>query len=180
MDQAVTKVPVKSEGKGNPPPTAFGDWRPFDTLRREVDRLFDGFTRPRRIGLSDRFPFDIEPFWRRDTSWVMAPVVDIVDKDKAYEITAELPGMAPADIDLKIAHGVLTITGEKKEETEEKKKDYCLSERRYGSFQRSFQVPDGVDADKVGASFEKGVLTVTLPKSAEARNQEKKIAITAK
>ena len=113
-------------------------------------RLFFGFTRPRGTGLSDRFSFDSEPFWRRDTNWVMAPVVDIVEKDNAYEITAELPGMAPADIDLKIAHGMLTITGEKKQETEEKKKDYYLSERRYGSFQRSFQVPDGVNADKGG------------------------------
>ncbi len=71
----------------------------------------------------------------------------------------------------------MTIKGEKRDEKEEKKKDYYLSERRYGSFQRSFGVPDGVDADKITASFKNGVLTVILPKSAEAQKSEKKIAI---
>ena len=71
----------------------------------------------------------------------------------------------------------LTIKGEKKDEREEKQKDYHLSERRYGSFQRSFGVPDGVDADKIEAHFKNGVLTVTLPKRPEAQKSEKKIAI---
>ena len=71
----------------------------------------------------------------------------------------------------------VTIKGEKRDEKEEKKKDYYLSERRYGSFQRSFGVPDGVDADKIAATFKNGVLTVTLPKTAEAQKSEKKIAI---
>jgi HSP20 family protein len=103
--------------------------------------------------------------------------VDIAEKDKGYEITAELPGMEESDIDVKYADGVLTIKGEKKEEKEEKKKDYYLSERRYGSFQRSFQVPENVAADKIDAKFANGVLTVRLPKSAEAQKNEKKIAI---
>jgi HSP20 family protein len=85
--------------------------------------------------------------------------------------------MEEKDIDVKFADGVLTIKGEKKEEREEKKKDYYLSERRFGSFQRSFRVPEGVDADKIDASFKNGVLTVMLPKSAEAQKREKKIAI---
>jgi HSP20 family protein len=92
-------------------------------------------------------------------------------------VTAELPGMSEADIDVKYVDGTLTIRGEKKEEKEEKKKDYYLSERRYGSFQRAFQVPNGVDADKIDAAFKNGVLTVTLPKSAGAVRNEKKIAI---
>jgi HSP20 family protein len=78
---------------------------------------------------------------------------------------------------VKFADGLLTIKGEKREEKEEKKKDFYLSERRFGSFQRSFQVPEGVDADKIVASFKDGVLTVTLPKSPEAQKKEKKIAI---
>ena len=81
------------------------------------------------------------------------------------------------NIDVKFADGALTIKGEKRDEKEEKKKDYYLSERSYGSFQRSFRVPDGVDADKIRASFKNGVLTVILPKSAEAQKSEKKIAI---
>jgi len=67
--------------------------------------------------------------------------------------------------------------GEKKEEKEERKKDYHLSERRYGAFQRSFTVPDGIDADKIDATFKDGVLTVSLPKTAEAQKKEKQITI---
>jgi len=105
------------------------------------------------------------------------PAVDIAEKDKEYEITAELPGMDEKNIDVKFADGLLTIKGEKKEEKEEKKKDFYLSERRYGSFQRSFQVPVSVDADKIEAKFANGVLTVRLPKSPEAQKNEKKITI---
>ena len=78
---------------------------------------------------------------------------------------------------VKFSDGTLTIKGEKRDENEEKKKDYYLSERRYGSFQRSFGVPDGVDADKIEANFKNGVLTVTLPKTEHAQKSEKKIAI---
>jgi len=80
---------------------------------------------------------------------------------------------------VKLANGVLTIKGEKQEEKEEKKKDYYLRERSYGSFERSFQLPEGVDTDKIEAGFKKGVLTLTLPKSAEAQKTEKKIAVKA-
>ena len=103
--------------------------------------------------------FDLQPFWPRGSTWAAVPAVDIAETDKAYEITAELPGMDEKNIEVKFADGVLTIRGEKKDEKEEKKKDYYLSERSYGSFQRSFQVPDGVDTDKIEATFKKGVLT---------------------
>jgi HSP20 family protein len=121
--------------------------------------------------------FNVEPFWRNEVSWGKAPAVDIADNEKAYEITAELPGMDESNIDVKFSDGTLTIKGEKKDEKEEKKKDYYLSERRYGSFQRSFGVPDGVDAEKIEAHFKNGVLTVTLPKTLQAQKSEKKIAI---
>jgi HSP20 family protein len=78
------------------------------------------------------------------------------------------------------AHGFATIKGEKKEEKEEKAKNYYVSERRYGAFQRSFQLPSGVDAEKIEANFQKGVLTVTLPKTLDAQKKEKKIAGKAK
>ena len=76
-----------------------------------------------------------------------------------------------------IANGMLTIRGEKQEEKEEEKQDYYVRERSFGSFERTFQVPGGVDLDKVDASFKKGVLTVTLPKTAEAQKAEKKITV---
>jgi HSP20 family protein len=78
---------------------------------------------------------------------------------------------------VKVGDGTLTIRGEKQEDREEKRKDYFLSERRYGSFERRFQIPQGVDAAKIEASFNKGVLTVTLPKTAEAQATEKSIPV---
>jgi len=174
MAEAATKLAVKTEEKKSDRPA---EWHPFESLRREVDRLFDDF----QVG-SWRLPFartafDVEPFWRGEFSWGKAPAVDIVDKEKAYEITAELPGLDDSNIDVRFADGTLTIKGEKKDEKEERKKDYYLSERRYGSFQRSFGVPGGVETDKIEANFKNGVLTVTLPKTAEAQKSEKKITI---
>jgi HSP20 family protein len=174
MAEAATKFPVKPEEKSVDRPA---EWRPFESLRREVDRLFEDF----QLG-SWRLPFvrpvfDTAPFWRGDISWGKTPAVDVVDKEKAYEITAELPGMDESNIDVKFSDGTLTIKGEKKDEKEEKKKDYYLSERRYGSFQRSFGVPAGVDTTKIEAHFKNGVLTVTLPKTVDAQKSEKKIAI---
>jgi HSP20 family protein len=99
-------------------------------------------------------------------------------KRQHLEITAELPGLDQSNIELKLSNGMLTIKGEKKQEIEEKKNSY-LSERHYGAFGRSFQVPQDVDKAKIEASFSKGLLTVTLPKSAEAQKSAKSIAIKA-
>ena len=174
MAEAVTKMPVKSAAKESE--LAGGEWSPLASLRREIDRLFDDLGTWRHpVG---RTLFDVEPFWRGELSFGKAPAVDIAEREKEYEITAELPGMDEKNIDVKFADGILAIKGEKTEEREEKKRDYYLSERRFGSFHRSFRVPDGVDADKIQASFKNGVLTVTLPKSAEAQKQERKIAIS--
>jgi HSP20 family protein len=123
---------------------------------------------------------DIDNLWRRDFGFAVTPAIDIVEKDDAYEVTAELPGLDAKNVDLQLADGVLTIKGEKKEEKEEKTKDRYVSERRYGSFRRSLQVPTSVDADKIEASYKSGVLTVTLPKSAESQKQQKTIPIIAK
>lgn len=161
--------------KESKPPSKIGeslsDWHPLSTWRREVDRLFEDF--PWRRSRE----FDVDPFLRGELSLAKAPAVDIAEKEKEYEITAELPGMEEKNIDVKFANGMLTIKGEKKEEKEEKEKDYYLSERRFGSFQRSFTVPEGVDTDKIDASFKNGVLTVILPKSKEAQKREQNIEI---
>jgi HSP20 family protein len=175
MAEAATKFPVKNETQPNDRPAP---GRPFENFRREMDRLFDDFQWGSWRSPFGRTVFDVEPFWRGgEVSWAKAPAVDVVEQDKAYEITAELPGMDESNIDVKFADGVLTIKGEKKEEKEERKKDQYLSERRYGSFQRTFRVPDGVDADQIAASFKNGVLSVTLPKTAQAVQSEKKIPI---
>jgi HSP20 family protein len=167
MAEANVKVPVKAEKTTAPAPLQ--TWRPFENLRREVDRLFEDFD-----GGHWR-----SPFRRIEAAFGATPAVDVTETDKAYEITAELPGMDEKNIDVKLANGVLTIKGEKQDEKEEKQKDYYVRERSYGSFERSFQVPDGVDAEKIEANFRKGVLTLTLPKSAEAQKAEKKITVKA-
>ena len=175
MAEAVTKLPIRTQGEA--PERSAGEWRPLANLRREIDHLFDDFGWGIARRPASRTPFDVEPFWRGELSFGKAPAVDIVEKEKEYEITAELPGLDENNVEVKFADGLLTIKGEKREEKEERKKDYYLSERRFGSFQRSFQLPDGVDADKIEARFKNGVLTVTLPKSPEAQRKEKKIAI---
>jgi HSP20 family protein len=174
MAEASQKTPAKSEEKAIERAPAEGS--PLLNLRREFDRMLDEFPWGWRRPLA-RSLFDVEPFFRGFGSVGATPAVDIAEKDKEYEITAELPGMDESNIDVKFADGMLTIKGEKKEEKEEKKKDYYLSERRYGSFQRSFQVPDSVDANKIKAKFVNGVLTVKLPKSVDAQKNEKRIAI---
>ena len=110
----------------------------------------------------------------------MTPAIDIVEKDKAFEVTAELPGLDVKNIDLQLSSGMLTIKGEKHEEKEEKTKDRYVSERRYGSFRRSLQIPDSVDVEKIEANYKSGILTVTLPKSQEAQKKEKTIPVVVK
>ena len=178
MAETVTKLPVKHE-KTSERASAVEAWRPFDALRDEVEKLFDDFGRNFWRLPTRRSIFDIEPLWRREAAWEAAPAVDIVESEKNYEITAELPGMDEKNIEVKVANGNLTIKGEKQEEKEEKKKDYYLHERHFGSFERSFDVPEGVDADKIEANFKKGVLTVTLPKKPEAQKPAKKIEVKA-
>ncbi|MDQ0506094.1 Hsp20/alpha crystallin family protein [Xanthobacter agilis] len=170
----VQKIPAKA-GPGRSVVAALAS--PFDQLRQDIEQVFDNF----RFG-SLGFPlprggFDL-PRPRLGAA-ALAPAVDVAEHDTAYEITVELPGMDEKDIEVKLANGNLAIRGEKKETREEKEKDYYLSERRYGSFTRAFKVPDGVDADKVEARFAKGVLTISLPKSAEAKSQEKTIQVKA-
>ncbi len=179
MAEAASKLPVKTEKKTAEPTSALQGWWPTEGLRQEIDRLFDDFDR----GFWS-FPFRrpmlaVEPFWRRRLSWTAAPAVDITESDKAFEIAAEMPGMDEKNIEVKVVNGSLTIKGEKQEEKEEKKKDYYLHERQFGSFERCFELPEGVDADKIEANFKKGVLTVTLPKKPEAQKPEKKIEVTA-
>lgn len=138
---------------------------PFALLRREMDSVFDNFFRG----------FDIEPFEERFD--VFSPRVDVTENDKEIKISAELPGMDEKDIDVSLQHDMLTIKGEKKEEKEDKGKDYYRMERSYGSFTRTIPLPIEVETDKVEAKFKKGVLNITLPKTAKAVAETKKIAV---
>lgn len=173
MAKGGTKLPVKKSSV----PVKTEERMPFESLRREIDRLFDDF-RPFDWHLpSGVLGFDVPRIARAE--WQVAPAMDLIKKHDAYEITAELPSLDDKNVEVKLSNHTLTIKGEKSKEKEEKQKDYYLSERRYGSFQRSFQLPEGVDVDKIDANFAKGVLTVKLPKTAEAKKAEKKIAVKA-
>ena len=168
-----TKLPVNKA----PTPTQGTEWSPFESLRREVDRLFDDF-RP----FNWRLPSRVVGFVGQrpaGTEWEIAPAIDLAEKEDSYEITAELPGINEKNVDITLSNHTLTIKGEKSEDKEEERKDYYMSERRYGSFKRSLQIPEGVDPDKIDATFAKGVLTVRLPKTLEAKQAEKKIAVKA-
>jgi HSP20 family protein len=176
MAEATTKLPVNTDEKKT---TAVQARHPFEGLRREVDRLFENFGRDLWRSPFSRSIFDIEPYWQRELTMPASPAVDIVEKDNAYEVTAELPGMDEKNIEVKLENGGLRIKGEKQEQKEEKKKDYYLQERQYGSFERYFSVPEGVDTDKIEANFKKGILTVTLPKKAVAQKPAKKINVKA-
>jgi HSP20 family protein len=148
------------------------------SMRGEFDRLFDRLV---DFGLpSLHRMFRTEPFRRWQTSFgLAAPAADFSEDEKAYKITAELPGIEAKDVDVSLSGDMLVLKGEKHQEKEEKGKNHYLRERSYGAFQRSFQLPDGVDRDKVAADFAKGVLTVTLPKTPEAQKQSKKIEVKA-
>ncbi|MBD3814297.1 MAG: Hsp20/alpha crystallin family protein [Betaproteobacteria bacterium] len=106
------------------------------------------------------------------------PAVDVVEKDDAFEISAELPGMDEKDVEVKLSGNTLTIKGEKRQERKEEKQGYYLSERSYGSFQRSFNVPDSVEKDKIQARFNKGVLMLSMPKKPGAADGERTIAVS--
>ena len=134
------------------------DVHPFFALHREMNRMFDDVFRG----------FDLAPFGStRGLTGLGWPQIDIDETDKEVRITAELPGLDEKDVSLEIAHGVLSIAGEKKSESEDKARRF--SERYYGRFERRIPLED-VDEDKVSATFKNGVLTITVPKSAEAKN----------
>jgi HSP20 family protein len=130
-------------------------------FRGELDRVFDRFAGSFSLP-SFRRMFDVEPAWRTESSFSFsAPSVDVTEDGKAYKITAELPGMEQKNIDISVSGDMLTLKGEKHYEKDEKDKNHHVSERAYGSFQRSFALPDGVDRDKITADLSKGVLTTT-------------------
>ncbi|RYB97053.1 Hsp20/alpha crystallin family protein [Ciceribacter ferrooxidans] len=146
-------------------PSLWSD-NPFAEFRKEMDKVFDGFFG--RGGLlkgADK------------TEGFMAPSIDVAENDTAITLTAELPGISESDVDVSIQNGVLTLKGEKKFEKKDEKDNYRLVERRYGSFQRSMSLPASVDEAAVTAKFDKGVLTVTMPKKPGSAPKERKIAI---
>jgi HSP20 family protein len=130
---------------------------PFGSLQREIDRLFDDFSR------------GFAGFGNGLSVQGLVPSMDVTETDKQIELTAELPGLEEKDVKVNVADGVLTISGEKKAEKEEKDKNYRMVERSYGAFSRTLDLPEGVDPGAIKATLAKGVLKVSIPKPAPAQ-----------
>jgi len=149
-------------------------WRPFMDLtrwERDMDRMMEDF-----------FGRRMRPWWperwsRREVMELEAPAVDLFEDKNDIVIKAELPGMEKENLEVKLTDHMLTIKGEKKKEQEIKEENYYRSERSYGSFIRTLELPADVHADKVKASFKNGVLEVRLPKTEEAKTKEVKVKV---
>lgn len=180
MDDTTAKngSPEEQTGNRTEPATTRRALQPLTALRAEMDRLFDDFLSGFPATPFTGRGFEIDP-WRRlrSTFGETMPTVDVTERDREYRIVAELPGMDENDVDVSVADGVLHLKGEKKQESEEKDENHYVSERRFGSFQRSFRLPADVDAEKIEAGFKNGVLTVVLPKSAETAGKRRKINV---
>lgn len=109
------------------------------------------------------------------SAWV--PSVDLRETDEQYTLAADLPGLKKDEIEISLVDDVVTIKGERKQEQEQNASGWHVFERNYGTFQRSFRLPRGVDAEKVNAKFENGVLTVTLPKPEQARKKQIEVKV---
>jgi HSP20 family protein len=136
---------------------------PFGSLQREIDRVFEDFGQG----------------WPWAAGGARDLKLNVVETEKEVEVTADVPGMEPKDIKVELREGILSIKGEKQADKEDKGKDYHLVERSYGMFERSVMLPADVDADKVDASFDKGVLTIKLPKKPGAAERTRKIEVKA-
>jgi len=175
MKKGTEEVPVRSGGG-------------LTSLRDEVNRLFDRFTGWRH-GAPGRVP-DLWPEWApgRDPfaafDWPSAwsgdrglGRADLSETDEGYELQIDLPGMKKDDITVDLSEGLVTVSGERSDEHEDKRKGYYLSERSYGSVRRSFRVPDGVEPKNITAEFNNGVLTLRMPKTEEAQKKFRRISV---
>ncbi len=141
-------------------------WHPvreFRGLSRFIDDVIDEFVRSPLFSVA------------KERTGMIIPPVDVSETDDEIVVTSELPGMKKEDIKLSLEDNVLTISGEKKEEREEKEKNFHLLERSFGSFRRSVSLPTSIEAGKVKASYKDGVLTVTIPKKEGAKPKEIKV-----
>ncbi|GAA0466465.1 Hsp20/alpha crystallin family protein [Parasphingorhabdus litoris] len=170
MTKKKAKLPAEtgSSRRLNVPVQAASVWEPLNRLRDEFDRMFDE-TPGNAFGsrMLQKFYDNADP------------AVEMRDKKDEYELVAEVPGMSSEDIDIKLSDGMLRLSGEKSESHEEKGESFLFSERHYGMFERAIKLPTGIDHQKISAEAKDGLLTIRLPKSAEALEKERKIPISA-
>jgi HSP20 family protein len=142
--------------------TRFEPFRDLLNLQGQMNRLFQDFGRG-----SDELL----------TSGTFVPLVDIYEDEHSVSLRLEVPGMQEKDIEVSLENNTLTVRGERKFEKEEKEENFHRIERRYGSFSRSFTLPNTVDTDKVEANYENGVLKIKLAKRAEAKPKQIKVGV---
>ena len=173
-EEKVTEAERRMETE--PAPAQREAWL-FENVRRSIEHAFDNLYRgPRRLPFT-RSAFDVSPVSPRELIWGPLPTVDIVETENDYFITAELPGVAASDVDVKLSARHLTVKADKKEARKEQAKTVHVSERRYGALERTFHVPESVDTDNIRAAFANGILTIALPKTPEARQSERNIDV---
>ncbi len=152
---------------------------PFQQLQKEMDRMFNNFFRgfsPPFAGLGNMPSIRLPGM----SEGLLKPTLDISAADKEYSITIEVPGVEDKDVKIEVINNNLIISGEKKQEKEEKDKNFYRVERAYGSFRRVLSLPEDADQDKIKAAFKKGVLSVTIPRKALAKSDVKKIEVKSK
>jgi HSP20 family protein len=158
---------VAGKGQSGRLPSRYTDQ--FESFRSEMDRLFDSF-----LG---GFPSLTNMRHSLPAAQGLTPALDVKETEKELVVKAELPGIDEKDIQLTVHDGVLSLRGEKKSERKDERDNYYVTERSYGSFQRSIRLPETVNDEKAEAHFDKGVLTITLPKRPEMVKAQKKIEI---
>ena len=169
-EDAGTPVPVQRSATDDQLPALSGSLARF---HQEIDRLFDQAFRG-----FDRLPVGFNrPLGPRMSDGMLRPTLDLGATDKAYTVSVEMPGVDERDLKVEIVNDTLTIRGEKKQETEEKEKNYYRLERSYGSFQRVLSLPEDADQEGVAAIFKNGVLTVTMPRKAAPQAHVRQIEI---
>ena len=160
LEKIPTGVPVKHSAENR--------WEPLARMRSEIDRMLEEFwSHPIGANLTQRM------------QELSSPALELKDKKNEFELVAEMPGMKAEDIEIKLSHGILRIAGEKREEHEKKESGYVFSERRYGQFERSIELPRGINAEKISAKMRDGILSVHIPKSAAEIEQSRKIPINS-
>jgi HSP20 family protein len=154
-------IPWRNKGRDG------GALAPLSDLRHEIDRMFDAFTRDPWGSLSE---------FGGSKAWF--PAIDVAENDREVIVRAEVPGIDPKELDITVTSDRLTLSGEKKETTERKDKDFYQSETRYGSFSRSVDLPSGVDTEHVTAEHTNGVVTIKLKKTAAAATKKIQVKTT--
>lgn len=166
-------IPVKHTEKNSYYPERYYD--PTHSMHRDIDRMFDHFLRG--FGMP---PIGLPGLWPSlGESGLLKPKIDLSASEQEYLLTVEIPGVNEKDVAIDIKGNTMTVKGEKRQEKEEKDKNFYRIERSYGSFQRVLSLPEDVDQDAIKASFKNGILSITMPRKALPKGEVKQIEISA-